>query len=90
MPTDGGGTGRSELEVRIIAGGATDAVEEAAIVAAVTRVMTERERRRSLPSPAWAAAGRSEASYGRTIRSRTTLPSGPGGPPAHRTVPAPE
>jgi hypothetical protein len=76
-PTDGDGSGRSPLEVRIISGGATDAAEEAAIVAAVTRVIADRERRRSLPGSAWAAAGRLEGTDGRTIRSRVTLRSGP-------------
>jgi hypothetical protein len=70
------GTDAPDLEVRIVTGGRTDAVEEAAIVSAVTRVILERDRRRARPRSTWAAAGRSEATEGQRIRSRGALPPG--------------
>jgi hypothetical protein len=62
------------VELRIVAGGVPSPQQEAALAVAVDRVLTERDRRRSLPEPLWGVVGRSEACDGRTVRSRAMLP----------------
>jgi hypothetical protein len=64
-----------DLDVRIVAGGALDAVEQAAIIAAVSRVARARAAEQSKPASAWALAGRLEASGTTTVRWRGALPT---------------
>jgi hypothetical protein len=64
--------GTPALDVRVVAGGPLDAVEESALVLAVRQVMTAREGRRVHGGSTWGRAGRLEALYGRRI----TAPSG--------------
>jgi hypothetical protein len=68
------------FDVHVIGGGVPDAVEEAAIVSAVKRVMAEREFGRSRPSALWGRVGRIEARSGLRIASRSVLPMDVNGP----------
>ncbi len=68
--------GRVELDVRITAGGELTAIEQEAIVTAVSRLVRDRTAERAQPPSAWALAGRLEASGATTIRSRAELPLG--------------
>ena len=63
------------LRIRIVAGGAVDAAEEAAIVEAVTLILSDRDARRAGPVSDWARAGRLEAAGTATVRSRAALPT---------------
>ncbi len=67
---------RAELDVRITGGGDLNAIEQAAIVTAVSRLVLDRTAERVAPSSAWALAGRLEASGATTIRWRGALPLG--------------
>ena len=67
---------RAELDVWIAAGGELTAIEQAAIVTAVSRLVLDRNAEREAPSSAWALAGRLEASGATTIRWRGALPLG--------------
>ena len=62
--------------VRIVGGGEVGPTEEEAIVEAVTQVLRSRahEGRRSVPTSAWALAGRLESVGLTTIRARSGLP----------------
>jgi hypothetical protein len=66
-----------EFEVTVVHGGGTDGVEEAALLVAVRRALTEREARRDAPASTWSLAGRLEAADGRRIRSRAHMPGVP-------------
>jgi hypothetical protein len=63
-----------DLDIRIVAGGEADPGTTAAIAAAVTRVLGQRDAQRTVRPSAWALAGRIEAREGRTVRSRALLP----------------
>jgi len=63
-----------EFSVSVVHGGTTDGVEEAALLVAVRRALTEREERRNMAESAWSRAGRLEAADGRRIRSRAHMP----------------
>ena len=76
-PTDAPEQPERGLDVRIVAGGRTDAIEQAAIVMAVSRLVKARETERAKPDSAWALAGRLEASGATTVRWRGALPLGP-------------
>jgi hypothetical protein len=57
-------------DIHIVAGGDIGAPEREAIVEAVLRVLSERDRRRAAPASSWARAGRLEASGSTAVRSR--------------------
>ena len=64
----------AEPVVRIVGGGEVGPAEQAAIVEAVTQALRSREGRRSVPTSAWALAGRLESVGLTTIRARSGLP----------------
>jgi hypothetical protein len=65
--------GSAELDIRIVAGGTVDAVEESAIVLAVRQVLRARDGRLRHGGSAWARAGRLEALQGRRVGSAQQL-----------------
>jgi len=71
-------TGPGELDVRIVAGGPLDAVEESALVLAVRRVLAAREGRQQDRGTTWGRAGRIEAVHGRRVTALRQLPDGSG------------
>jgi len=74
-------SGAGELDIRIVAGGTLDAVEESTLVLAVRRVLATRAGRQQDHATAWGRAGRLEAVHGRRITARGQLP-GASGPAA--------
>jgi len=67
-----------ELDIRIVAGGPLEAVEESALVLAVRRVLAAREGRQQSRGTTWGRAGRLEAVHGRRVTARGQLPDGSG------------
>jgi len=75
-PADDADGPHVELDVRITAGGALGAIEQAAIVTAVSRLVRDRMVERAKRPSVWALAGRLEASGATTVRWRGALPLG--------------